>query len=89
MYALIQPLNFMLKAVLAPIKKKQLPNFFYFVPLSVLLILYICSAKLWGSLKLYLFLYGLYGFIMNRVLFCNHRIQEVWSEGAERIQDFG
>ena len=40
-------------------------------------------------MKLHLYIYGVFGFIANRILFCNHRIQEVWSEGAERIQDFG
>lgn len=82
LYVFIQPINFILKAVLGPLKKKEFPCLQYFVPLSVIIIFYLLSGDLAEAIKAHLFVYGLFGFIMNRVLFCNHRTQEVWSEGA-------
>lgn len=88
-YVTIQPLNFILKCILFPLAKKKMPDFKYFVPLSVFLTFYIVSGDCWFSIKLHLYIYAIYGFMANRILFCNHRLQELWSEGAERIEDFG
>jgi hypothetical protein len=88
-YTFIQPLNFFLKCVVIPLTKKKQPVFWYLVPLTVLFTFYAVSGYFWYSLKLHLFIYGVYGFMANRILLCNHRLQELWSEGAERIEDFG
>ena len=88
-YVLIQPLNLFLKCLLIPLTKNKRPVFLYFVPLSVFFTFYFVSEDCWYSIKLHLFIYGVYGLLANRILFCNHRLQELWSEGAERIEDFG
>ena len=40
-------------------------------------------------MKLHMCIYGFFGLLFNRMVFCGHRLQELWTEGAERIQDFG
>lgn len=57
--------------------------------MNALMLFYFVSGDLWYAFKLHMFIYGLFGLVFNRVLFCGHRLQELWSEGAERIQDFG
>jgi len=47
------------------------------------------NGSLWLSLKLYTVLYGIFGILFGRVLFCGHRLQELWTEGSEKIEDFG
>lgn len=88
-FIFIQPLNFVLKTILVPIIKLRKPELWYLVPLVVLLSIYLRTGDLWYAFKLHLFIYGVFGALFNRVLFCGHRLQELWSEGAERIQDFG
>lgn len=88
-FILLQPLNFLLKIIVVPIIRRRKPDFWYLLPLTVLLVFYQASGSFWYAFKLHLFIYGLFGLIFNRVLFCGHRLQELWSEGAERIEDFG
>jgi fatty acid desaturase len=88
-FVFLQPLNFLLKIIVVPIIKRKKPELWYLLPMSVLLLFYCVSGDIWYSLKLHMFIYGLFGLVYNRVLFCGHRLQELWSEGAERIQDFG
>jgi hypothetical protein len=78
-----------LKWILVPIVKRRQPDLWYGVPLGVYLLFYFASGDAWFAFKLHIFLYGLFGFIFNRTLFCGHRLQELWTEGAERIEDFG
>lgn len=85
----IQPLNFIFKLCIVPLIKRKIPEFWYLVPLSVFALFYAASGDLYYALKLHIFLYAVFGFIFNRVLFCGHRVAETWTEGAERIQDFG
>lgn len=84
-FIFLQPLNFLLKTVVVPIIKRRRPDLWYLLPLTVLLVFYNVSGDFWYALKLHMFIYGLFGLIFNRVLFCGHRLQELWSEGAERI----
>ena len=71
----LQPLNFLLKILLVPIMKKRIPDFWYLVPFVFFTIFYLKSGSFWYAFKLHLFIYGLFGLIFNRVLFCGHRLQ--------------
>ena len=89
LFMFLQPLNFILKLFVVPILRKRKPDFWYLVPSFVILTFYYTTGNFWFSLKLHFFIYGVFGLIFNRVLFCGHRLQELWTEGAERIEDFG
>lgn len=88
-YFFLQPLNMTLKIVLVPIFKRKRPDFWYGVPIFVFVLFYLSNGDFIESLKMYLFMYGLFGLILGRILFCGHRLQELWTEGAEKIEDFG
>lgn len=81
-YFFIQPINMTLKIVIVPILKKKMPDLWYGVPFLVFLFFYLFNGSIWQSLKLYLCLYGLFGIIFGRVLFCGHKLQELWTEGS-------
>ena len=85
----MQPINFIFKMCLVPLIKRKIPEFWYLVPLGVFALFYYSSANLVYAFKLHIFLYAVFGFTFNRVLFCGHRVAETWTEGAERFQDFG
>lgn len=90
LFIFIQPINMILKTIVVPIIKQRKPDFWYTIPLLVLILFYYASGEnIWAAFKLHIFMYGLFGFMFNRVLFCGHRLQELWTEGAERINDFG
>jgi len=85
----IQPSNLILKMIVNPIRRRVRPNLWYLLPIFVFGSFYYTTGDLWYSLKLHLFIYAVFGFLFNRMLFCGHRLQELWTEGAERIDDFG
>ena len=89
LFLFVQPMNFLLKIFVIPIVRKRKPDPWYIVPIIVFLTFYLRTGDVWYSLKLHVFIYGIFGLLFNRMLFCGHRLQELWSEGAERIQDFG
>jgi hypothetical protein len=62
-----------------PLIKRKIPEFWYLVPLGVFALFYYCSGSLAYALKLHIFLYAVFGFIFNRVLFCGHRVSETWT----------
>jgi len=64
-----------LKTVIVPIIKRRAPDLWYAIPILVFLLFYWASNDLWYAFKLHLFLYGLFGLLFNRVLFCGHRLQ--------------
>jgi fatty acid desaturase len=88
-YFFLQPLNMTLKVLIIPIVKRKKPDFWYAVPLTLFAFFYLFNGSLLETLKIYLFMYGLFGLILGRILFCGHRLQELWTEGAEKIEDFG
>ncbi len=81
-YFFLQPLNMMLKVIIIPIFKRKRPDLWYAAPIFVLALFYYSTDNFWHALKLYLFLYGMFGLILGRILFCGHRLQELWTEGA-------
>ena len=89
LFVLIQPTNFLLKLFFVPLVKRKVPDFWYLCPLVMFLTFYMVSGDAWYALKLHIFLYGFYGLLLNRIIFCGHRLQELLTEGSERVQDFG
>ena len=81
-YFFLQPLNMTLKVVIVPIVKRKKPDFWYAVPLFIFAFFYLFNDSLYETLKIYLFMYGIFGLILGRILFCGHRLQELWTEGA-------
>jgi hypothetical protein len=84
-YFFLQPTNMTLKFIILPIIKRKRPDLLYAMPMLIPLYFYAFSGNFYTSLKLYLFLYGLFGLALGKVLFCGHRLQELWTEGAEKI----
>ena len=79
-FTFYQPLNMLIKMVVSPILHKKKPDLFYVIP--VLLVFgtyYLFTGDFWYSLKLHMVLYGIFGFFMNRMLFCGHRLQDLWT----------
>lgn len=72
----------MLKVVIIPIFKGKKPDFWYSAPLLIFIFFYLFNGSLLETLKIYLFTYGIFGLILGRILFCGHRLQELWTEGA-------
>lgn len=81
-FMFIQPLNLLFKIIIVPLLKKKKPDFWYCIPLFVFTTFYLRCGDAIFSLKLHLLIYGIFGFTMNRVLFCGHRLRELWTEGA-------
>lgn len=71
-----------LKLIIIPLTKMKKPDLLFGMPLGVILFYYLMSGDLIESLKLYLFLYAVFGLILSRILFCGHRLQELWTEGS-------
>lgn len=89
-FTFVQPINFIVKLFVVPLLKRKVPDFWYVCPFFVFLLFYFSSGgNAFLAIKIHLFLYGVFGFCFSRVLFCGHRLQELWTEGAERIEDFG
>ena len=78
-----------LKLLIVPILKKTSPDFLYSFPLLIMSACIWNSESGWEGIKFYLFIYGCFTFILMKSLFCGHRIQDTWSEGAEKIEDYG
>ena len=78
-----------LKLVVVPLTKFKKPDIFYSFPLVILAFIYANSETFGEALKFYLIIYCTYGFLLMKSLFCGHRLQELWTEGAEKIEDYG
>ena len=85
----IQPINMLLKLVIYPLRKFRMPDLWYGFPLILVGIFYFWFGNMGEALKFYFVMYGAFGFIMMKSLFCGHRLRELWTEGAEKIEDFG
>ena len=88
-FIFIQPLNLLLKVFIVPLVRRKVPDFWYLAPALVFSAFYFTSGSWTQALKFHFFIYCLFGLLFNRVLFCGHRLGELWTEGAERIEDFG
>jgi hypothetical protein len=74
-YFFLQPMNMVLKIVVVPLLKQKRPDLWYGVPMIVLVLLYLSTGSLMEAVKLYLTMYGFFGLMLGRVLFCGHRLQ--------------
>jgi len=88
-YFMIQPLNMALNVVILPIIKFVKPDLWYGFPMLIMLYFYAFNGNVWLSFKMYLFLYGIFGVMFGRASFCRHRLQELWTEGSQKIEDYG
>ena len=78
-----------LKLVIVPLTRFKLPDLWYSFPLFVFGFIYLNCDSFGEAVKFYLMIYCSFGFFMMKVLFCGHRLQELWTEGAEKIEDYG
>lgn len=79
LFIFLQPLNMTLKIVVVPIIKRRAPELLYASPLLFFALIYYFQQDFWVSFKLYLFVYAVYGTIFLKILFCGHRLQELWT----------
>lgn len=84
-FIFIQPANMTLKVLVVPIIKRIKPDLLYAFPLIIFSLIYLNSPSFFDALKLYLVIYCTFGFCVMKVLLCGHRVQDTWSEGAEKI----
>lgn len=82
-YFFVAPSNIILKLLIVPLLNNCWPQWEYLVPLSQLLLFYIFNGNIYMSFKLFLTIHCFFGFIFTKVTFGSHRIQELWTEGAE------
>jgi len=75
MFIFVQPLNMILKLAVVPILKKKMPDFWYAVPLILPALFFIVSQDFWYSFKLHCCIYGTFGILFLRIVFCGHRLQ--------------
>lgn len=79
----------LLKMLIVPVLQKTTPDLLYSFPLLILSACIWTSADVWEGVKFYLFIYGCFTWVLMKLLFCGHRIQDTWTEGAEKIEEFG
>lgn len=78
----LQPINMAMKLFVLPILRRTAPDLMYSFPLLVLLIASLIHSSFIVGIKLYLVIYCSFSFLLMKVLFCGHRVQDTWTEGA-------
>lgn len=89
LFIFIQPMNMISKLIVLPIIKFRKPDLWYGFPFLILGFIYLNSDTFGEAIKLYLAIYCTYGFFLMKSLFCGHRLQELWTEGSDKIEDYG
>lgn len=87
--AMASVMNILMNLTLFPLKNRMLPDWDYAYPLLMLGYMYAVNGDWVVSVKLWLVVYVFYSFFFFKVLLCEHRMPELWTEGNERIWDFG
>jgi hypothetical protein len=77
-----------LKLLIIPIMKKTSPDLYYAFPILIYLYFLLSHSPI-TSLKFYLLIYCSFNFLLMKVLFCGHRVQDTWTAGCPSIPDFG
>ena len=81
-YYILVPFNMIVKVASYFFRKKiNLPPSTFF-PYIELVILYIFNPDIIESILLFFHMQAMQGFMISKVLFCGHRIPELWTEGA-------
>jgi hypothetical protein len=57
------------------------PDIQYIYPLLLIPLMYMFNQNLWNSCLLWFYMYSVYSFIFFKVLLCEHRMPELWTEG--------
>lgn len=82
-------MNIIMNMTVFPLINKRKPNPDYFYPMVVFLFIYFINGNVTMSIKLWFFIYIFYSFFFFKILLCEHRMPELWTEGNPRIWDFG
>lgn len=85
----LQPINMVIKLIVLPVIRRVKPDVMYSFPLAIILWSYLVSGSFFEAFKLYLVIYCSFSFLLMKVLFCGHRVQDTWTEGSEKIDDYG
>jgi fatty acid desaturase len=88
LFLLLQPINMTLKLLIVPLTKQTAPDLNYAFPMLIFLSFW-WSTSFVFALKLYLGIYCSFTFLLMKVLFCGHRVQDTWTAGCPSISDFG
>lgn len=84
LFFVLQPVNMTLKLVVLPIMKRIKPDIYYAFPLLIFALFWLTNSFV-DAIKLYAVVYCSFGFLLMKVLFCGHRVQDTWTEGCEKI----
>lgn len=84
LFFIIQPINMILKLLVLPIIRRVKPDIYYAFPLLIFAFLWSFNTFA-DAIILYLVVYCSFGFLLMKVLFCGHRVQDTWTEGCEKI----
>jgi fatty acid desaturase len=87
--ALASSMNIIMNLTVFPIKYKRWPDVDYAYPFILWAWMYFLNGDPFETLKLWFFMYIFYSFFFFKVLLCEHRMPELWTEGNARIWDFG
>ena len=60
----------------------------YAFPLTIIALSYLVNGSFFEAVKLYLVIYCSFSFLLMKVLFCGHRVQDTWTEGCAKIEDY-
>ena len=75
----LQPINMAMKLLVLPVIKQTTPDLLYSFPLLILLFATLVNNSFIVGLKLYLVIYCFFSFLLMKVLFCGHRVQDTWT----------
>lgn len=89
LFACFSPINVILKLIVVPLTKFKKPDPYHTFPLLVFFFIYLNCNTFGEALKFFLIIYCSFSFLLMKALFCGHRIPTLWTEGAEKIEDFG
>lgn len=78
LFFLLQPLNMLLKLLVIPIMRRTGPDLFYATPMLIFAF-FLSQNSLGDAIKLYLVVYCSFGYLLMKVLFCGHRVQDTWT----------
>lgn len=82
-------MNIIMNLTVFPFKLKKMPDWDYVYPLIIFIYMYTINGEILTSLKLWFCLYIFYSFFFFKILLCEHRMPELWTQGNPRILDFG
>ena len=80
--------NIVTKCLIVPLITRKVPQFVQALALLQPLFIYLITGDPSFSIKLFLLMISVYGFVFGQTVICPHRQGFLWSEGAEEIRDY-